>query len=81
MEFMDAGSLDRLYGFGVPEEMLAKVATAMVKGLKYMKDELHIIHRGLLVFILALFRRLMIFVDRCKTDQCFGKYERRSETL
>ncbi|KND00450.1 STE/STE7 protein kinase [Spizellomyces punctatus DAOM BR117] len=45
MEYMDAGSLDKLYGDGVPESVLAKMALAMVKGLKFLKDELSIIHR------------------------------------
>ncbi|KAG1054111.1 hypothetical protein G6F43_003856 [Rhizopus delemar] len=45
MEYMDAGSLDKLYGEGVPEDVLAKIATSMLKGLKFLKDELSIIHR------------------------------------
>ncbi|KAI8976855.1 kinase-like domain-containing protein [Pilobolus umbonatus] len=47
MEFMDAGSLDKLYGSGVPEDVLAKIATSMLKGLKFLKDELSIIHRDI----------------------------------
>lgn len=45
MEYMDGGSLDKLYDGGVPEPVLAKIAYAMVSGLKYMKEELSIIHR------------------------------------
>ncbi|CAI2169515.1 17792_t:CDS:2 [Funneliformis geosporum] len=45
MEYMDAGSLDKLYGEGVPENVLAKITIAMIKGLKFLKDELNIIHR------------------------------------
>ncbi|CAO3692575.1 unnamed protein product [Umbelopsis ramanniana] len=45
MEYMDAGSLDKLYGDGVPEEVLAKIAISMLHGLKFLKDELSIIHR------------------------------------
>ncbi|ORZ11085.1 kinase-like domain-containing protein [Absidia repens] len=45
MEYMDAGSLDNLYGTGVPEQVLAKIAISMVKGLKFLKDEMSIIHR------------------------------------
>ncbi|KAI8921839.1 hypothetical protein PhCBS80983_g04721 [Powellomyces hirtus] len=45
MEYMDAGSLDKLYGDGVPEPVLAKITLSMVKGLKFLKDELAIIHR------------------------------------
>ncbi|KAI8882170.1 kinase-like protein [Backusella circina FSU 941] len=45
MEYMDAGSLDKLYGKGVPEDVLAKITISMVKGLKFLKDELSIIHR------------------------------------
>ncbi|KAJ8662395.1 hypothetical protein O0I10_002089 [Lichtheimia ornata] len=45
MEYMDCGSLDKLYGEGVPEDVLAKIAISMVKGLRFLKDELSIIHR------------------------------------
>ncbi|KAH9978923.1 kinase-like domain-containing protein [Lactifluus volemus] len=45
MEFMDAGSLDKLYGVGVPEPVLGRIVSYMVKGLKFLKDELQIIHR------------------------------------
>lgn len=48
MEFMDAGSLDKLYdGQGsVPEDVLARITGSMVRGLRFLKDELQIIHRG-----------------------------------
>lgn len=47
MEFMDA-SLDRMYQpSGVPEDVLAYIALCTVKGLKYLKDELHIMHRDI----------------------------------
>jgi mitogen-activated protein kinase kinase len=46
MEFMDAGSLDNLQGAGVPEEVLARITQRMVGGLKFLKDELQIMHRG-----------------------------------
>jgi len=45
MEYMDAGSLDKLQGAGVPEPILARITHAMVKGLKFLKDEMQIIHR------------------------------------
>jgi len=47
MEYMDAGSLDKLYGVGVPEPVLGRIVSFMVKGLKFLKDELQIIHRGM----------------------------------
>ncbi|KAF8813833.1 kinase-like protein [Phlegmacium glaucopus] len=47
MEYMDAGSLDKLQGAGVPEDVLARIAASMVRGLKFLKDELNIIHRAL----------------------------------
>ena len=47
MEHMDAGSLDKLYGVGVPEPVLGRIVSFMVKGLKFLKDELQIIHRGI----------------------------------
>ncbi|EJU04202.1 MAP kinase [Dacryopinax primogenitus] len=45
MEYMDAGSLDRLCGAGVPDPVLARITHAMVRGLRFLKDELQIIHR------------------------------------
>lgn len=45
MEYMDAGSLDKLHGVGVPENVLARIAASMVRGLKFLKDDLNIIHR------------------------------------
>ncbi|KAJ3323182.1 hypothetical protein HDV06_002194 [Boothiomyces sp. JEL0866] len=45
IEYMDAGSFDKLYQGGIPEPVLAKVATAMVEGLTYLKNELKVIHR------------------------------------
>ncbi|KZP18760.1 kinase-like protein [Athelia psychrophila] len=45
MEYMDAGSLDKLQGCGVPEDVLARIAGCMVRGLKFLKDDLQIIHR------------------------------------
>ncbi|TFK73890.1 kinase-like protein [Pluteus cervinus] len=45
MEYMDAGSLDKLQGAGVQEDVLARIAASMVRGLKYLKDDLQIIHR------------------------------------
>ncbi|KAG9081707.1 MAP kinase kinase Wis1 [Ceratobasidium sp. UAMH 11750] len=45
MEYMDAGSLDKLNGAGVPEHVLARITASMVRGLKFLKDELQIMHR------------------------------------
>ena len=45
MEFMDGGSVDKLYGDGVPEGVLRKITYATVRGLKSLKDEHNIIHR------------------------------------
>ena len=45
MEFMDGGSIDKLYGDGVPENVLRKISLATVMGLKSLKDEHNIIHR------------------------------------
>ncbi|KAG5648566.1 hypothetical protein DXG03_003177 [Asterophora parasitica] len=45
MEYMDAGSLDKLQGAGVPEDVLSRIAASMVRGLKFLKDDLQIIHR------------------------------------
>lgn len=45
MEYMDAGSLDTLNGVGVPEDVLARITASMVRGLKFLKDQLQIMHR------------------------------------
>lgn len=55
MEYMDAGSLDKLQAAGVPEDVLARIAASMVRGLKFLKDDLNIIHRGVLsIFLLRV---------------------------
>lgn len=46
MEYMDAGSLEKLAGYQVPEDVLARVTASMVRGLKFLKDELQTMHRG-----------------------------------
>ncbi|KAK5116464.1 hypothetical protein LTR62_008013 [Meristemomyces frigidus] len=45
MENMDGGSMDKLYGDGVPENVLRKVTLGAVLGLKSLKEEHNIIHR------------------------------------
>ncbi|KAL4795728.1 kinase-like domain-containing protein [Aspergillus venezuelensis] len=45
VEFMDGGSIDKLYGEGIPENILRKVALSTVMGLKTLKDDHNIIHR------------------------------------
>ncbi|KFY93288.1 hypothetical protein V498_04496, partial [Pseudogymnoascus sp. VKM F-4517 (FW-2822)] len=45
IEFMDGGSIDKIYGDGVPENVLRKITYATTKGLKELKDVHNIIHR------------------------------------
>ncbi|KIW34514.1 uncharacterized protein PV07_01290 [Cladophialophora immunda] len=45
IEYMDGGSVDKLYGDGVPEGVLKKITLSTVMGLKCLKDEHNIIHR------------------------------------
>lgn len=45
MEFMKGGSIDKIYGNGIPEIPLAYITKRVVQGLKILKDEQNIIHR------------------------------------
>ncbi|OBA24467.1 kinase-like protein [Metschnikowia bicuspidata var. bicuspidata NRRL YB-4993] len=46
MEFMDGGSLDKVYGHGIQDETcLAYIADSVIRGLKVLKDTHNIIHR------------------------------------
>lgn len=46
MEFMDGGSLDKIYGDGVQSEAcLAYITECVIRGLKELKDKHNIIHR------------------------------------
>jgi mitogen-activated protein kinase kinase len=45
IEFMDGGSIDTIYGDGIPESVLRKITYATTMGLKTLKDEHNIIHR------------------------------------
>jgi len=45
MEYMEFGSLDKVYAGGVPENILAKIAFSVVSGLKYMEEQLRSAHR------------------------------------
>ena len=45
MEYMDGGSIDKLYGDGVPEGVLRKIAMSTIMGLKFLKEDHNIIHR------------------------------------
>lgn len=45
VEYMDGGSIDKLYEGGIPENILRKVVLSTVMGLRCLKDEHNIIHR------------------------------------
>lgn len=45
MEYMDGGSIDKLHGDGIPENVLRKIALSTVMGLKSLKEDHNIIHR------------------------------------
>ncbi|PIA15493.1 MAP kinase [Coemansia reversa NRRL 1564] len=47
MEYMEFGSLDRLYPAGIPEAVLGKITLSVVKGLQFLKDKLNIMHRDI----------------------------------
>ena len=45
IEYMDGGSIDKLYGGGIPENVLRKITFATIVGLKTLKEDHNIIHR------------------------------------
>lgn len=45
IEYMDAGSIDKIYGDGIPEPVLRKITYATINGLRVLKDVHNIIHR------------------------------------
>lgn len=45
IEYMDGGSIDKLYAGGIPENVLRKITFSAIMGLKSLKDEHNIIHR------------------------------------
>ncbi|EJT71079.1 STE/STE7 protein kinase [Gaeumannomyces tritici R3-111a-1] len=45
IEYMDGGSIDKLYGGGIPESVIRKITHSTVMGLKSLKDDHNIIHR------------------------------------
>ncbi|KKZ67354.1 mitogen-activated protein kinase kinase [[Emmonsia] crescens] len=45
VEYMDGGSVEKVYGDGIPENILRKITLSTIMGLKALKDEHNIIHR------------------------------------
>ncbi|KYK57892.1 hypothetical protein DCS_04905 [Drechmeria coniospora] len=45
IEYMDGGSIDKLYEGGIPESIVRKITYSTVMGLKTLKDDHNIIHR------------------------------------
>ena len=45
LEYMDGGSIDKLYKGGIPENILKKITYSTIMGLKELKDKHSIIHR------------------------------------
>ncbi|KAG9228225.1 kinase-like domain-containing protein [Amylocarpus encephaloides] len=45
IEFMDGGSIDKIYSDGMPENVLRKITYCTTQGLKTLKDDHNIIHR------------------------------------
>ncbi|KAG6842137.1 hypothetical protein C0991_001630 [Blastosporella zonata] len=81
MEYMDAGSLDKLQGAGVPEDVLGRIASSMVRGLKFLKDDLQIIHRGTSLSIPPIHFSHVTYTSRRQTNKCPCQHQRRDQTL
>jgi len=45
IEYMDGGSIDKLYTGGIPEDVLRRITYSTIMGLKTLKDDHNIIHR------------------------------------
>ncbi|KAI1309683.1 kinase-like domain-containing protein [Xylaria venustula] len=45
IEYMDGGSIDKLYSGGIPESILRKITYSTIMGLKELKEKHNIIHR------------------------------------
>ncbi|KAI0600662.1 kinase-like domain-containing protein [Biscogniauxia sp. FL1348] len=45
IEYMDGGSIDKLYSGGIPENVLRRITYCTVMGLKELKEKHNIIHR------------------------------------
>lgn len=45
MEYMDGGSINKIYEGGIEEKYLKYIVSAVVKGLKELKEDFNIIHR------------------------------------
>jgi mitogen-activated protein kinase kinase len=45
IEYMDGGSIDKIYGDGVSEGVLKKITLSTIMGLKSLKEDHNIIHR------------------------------------
>lgn len=45
LEYMDGGSIDKLYSGGIPESILRKITYCTIMGLKELKEKHNIIHR------------------------------------
>lgn len=45
MEYMDGGSINKIYEGGIEEKYLKYIVNAVVKGLKELKEDFNIIHR------------------------------------
>jgi mitogen-activated protein kinase kinase len=45
IEYMDGGSIDKIYSGGIPENVLRKITYSAIMGLRSLKDEHNIIHR------------------------------------
>lgn len=76
MEYMDAGSLDKIQAAGVPEDVLGRIAGSMVRGLKFLKDELQIIHRGMLHGVHACLINVSHFFFQMLSQPMYSSTER-----
>ena len=82
----DGGSLDKILKRGgrIPVDMIQRIAYAVCSGLRYLKENHGIIHRGERAVFQSVFMcecMTICYLCRCKTFQYSCEYQGRDKAL